>query len=181
MHKFRGSNSLHIKSLRLTYLQVYVVLNLKLKGKWNFELRECFHFIFLRYQPPLLKLMYFNSISIEKASKFLHFWCLMPKGEKVLGQSVKVLGQNVFWKRFKLFYNKGENLFRKSFGNGQRKSIWKKGKSLNLRNALKISFLYLGPYANNFEKDFIKSLQKPSHVVQKWSKTTIISISPICT
>jgi hypothetical protein len=30
----------------------------------------------------LLKLMYFNSISIEKASKFLHFWCLMPKGRK---------------------------------------------------------------------------------------------------
>jgi hypothetical protein len=31
--------------------------------------------------------MYFNFISIEKASTFLHFWCLMPKGEKVLGQS----------------------------------------------------------------------------------------------
>jgi hypothetical protein len=31
--------------------------------------------------------MYFNFISIEKASTFLHFWCLMPKGENVLGQS----------------------------------------------------------------------------------------------
>jgi hypothetical protein len=58
---------------------------------------------------------------------------------------------------------------------------FEKGKSLNPRNALKIPFLYLRPYANNFEKDFIKSLQKSSHVVQKWSKTTIISISLICT
>jgi hypothetical protein len=33
--------------------------------------------------------MYFNSIFIEKASKFPRFWCLMPKGEKVLGQSKK--------------------------------------------------------------------------------------------
>jgi hypothetical protein len=36
MHKFMGSNSLHIKSLRLTILQVYVVLSLKLKGKMEF-------------------------------------------------------------------------------------------------------------------------------------------------
>jgi hypothetical protein len=66
MHKFRGSNSLHVKSLRLTILQVYVVLSLKLKGKWSFEQRERLHFIFVRYQTPLLKLMYFNSISILK-------------------------------------------------------------------------------------------------------------------
>jgi hypothetical protein len=181
MHKFRGSNSLHIKSLRLTVLQVYVVLSLKLKGKWSFEQKERFHFIFVRYQPPLLKLMYFNFISIEKASTFLHFWCLMPKGEKVLGQSKRTAPPLFSEKCFKLFYNKGENFFRGSFVNGQRKSIWKKGKSLNLRNAIKISFLYLRPYANNFEKYFIKSLQKSSHVVQKWSKTTIISISLIRT
>jgi hypothetical protein len=102
MHKFRGCNSLHIKSLRLTFLQVYVVLSLKLKGKWSFELRERFHFIFVRYQPPLLKLMYFNSRFIKKASKFLHFWCLMPKGEKVLDQSKRTappptpFSENVF-------------------------------------------------------------------------------------
>jgi hypothetical protein len=36
MHEFRGSNSLHFKSLRLTVLQVYVVLSLKLRGKWCF-------------------------------------------------------------------------------------------------------------------------------------------------
>jgi hypothetical protein len=37
--------------------------------------------------------MYFNSISIEKASKFLHFWFLMPKREKVLGQSKRIAPQ----------------------------------------------------------------------------------------
>jgi hypothetical protein len=34
-------------SLRLTVLQVYVVLSLKLNGKWSFEQRERFHFIFV--------------------------------------------------------------------------------------------------------------------------------------
>jgi hypothetical protein len=66
MHKFRGTNSLHIKSLRLTIRQVHVVLSLKLKGKWSFEQTEYFHFTFVWYQTPLLKLMYFNSISILK-------------------------------------------------------------------------------------------------------------------
>jgi hypothetical protein len=88
MHKLRERNSLHIKSLRLTILQVYVVLSLKLKGKWSFKQRECFHFIFVSYQTPLLKLMHFNSISIlNRPQNFFIFGALMPKGEKILGQS----------------------------------------------------------------------------------------------
>jgi hypothetical protein len=66
MHKFSGANSLHIEYMRLTILQVYVVLSLELKGKWSFKQTEYFHFTFVRYQTPLLKLMYFNSISILK-------------------------------------------------------------------------------------------------------------------
>jgi hypothetical protein len=119
-----------------------------------------------------------------KGLKISSFLVLNAKGgesirPKQKDRTTTPFSENVL--NYFIFYNKGENLFRKSFGKGQRKSIWKKGKSLNLRNALKTSFLYLGPYANNFEKDFIKSLQKPSHVVLKWSKTTIISISLICT
>jgi hypothetical protein len=39
MHKFRGSNSLHFKSLRLTVLQVYVVLSLKSQIEREMEFR----------------------------------------------------------------------------------------------------------------------------------------------
>jgi hypothetical protein len=88
MHKFRGSKSLHFKSLILTILHVYVMLSLKLKEKWSFEQRECFHCIFVRYQTPLLKLKCLNSISLCKGhTDLLHFLCLMPKGRKLLGQS----------------------------------------------------------------------------------------------
>jgi hypothetical protein len=46
------------------------------------------------------------------------------------------------------------------------KGIWKRGESLNLRNALKISLVYLRPSANNFEKILSKDLQKQA----KWCK-----------
>jgi hypothetical protein len=42
--------------------------------------------------------------------------------------------------------------FRGSFQMAKGKAFEKGGESLNLRNALKISFLFLRPYANNFEK-----------------------------
>jgi hypothetical protein len=41
-------------------------------------------------------------IYIKKASKFLHFWCLMPKGEKVLGQSKRTTPPPYFLKMFYL-------------------------------------------------------------------------------
>jgi hypothetical protein len=57
------------------------------------------------------------------------------------------------------------------------KIIWKKEKSLNLRNALKISFLYLGPYPNNFEKDFYQKFAKTitcgAKVVQSYNHINI--------
>jgi hypothetical protein len=57
------------------------------------------------------------------------------------------------------------------------KAFEKGGKSLNLRNALKISFLFLMPYANNLEK--ILSIVCENHYM--WSKIAIMSISLIFT
>jgi hypothetical protein len=81
--------------------------------------------------------IYWKSLNISS------FLVLNAKGWESFRQKQKDHSTTIFWKRFKLFYNKGENFFRGSSLNGQRKSIWKKGKSLNLRNAIKISFLYL--------------------------------------
>jgi hypothetical protein len=49
------------------------------------------------------------------------------------------------------FRTKGRTSSRGSFFKWPNENIWKRGESLNLRNDLKISFLYLRPYTNNFE------------------------------
>jgi hypothetical protein len=105
MHKFRGSNSLHIKSLRLTILPVYVVLSLKLKGKWSFEQRERFYFIFVRYQTPLLKLIHFNSKSIKKASNFSSFLVLNAKGGESIRPKQKDHTTMLKFKNFNWYFN----------------------------------------------------------------------------
>jgi hypothetical protein len=126
MHKFRGSISLHIKSLRLTIPQVYVVFSLKLKGKWSFEQRERFHFIFVLYQPPLLKTHVLQFHIYWKSLNISSFLVLNVKWEKVLGQSKRTAPPLFFWKRFKLFYNKGENFFR-GFSKWPKENHLKKG------------------------------------------------------
>jgi hypothetical protein len=81
-----------------------------------------------------------------KGLKISSFLVLNAKGGDSIRPKQKDSTSTLFSKKhFKLFLQ-GE------FLNGQRKSIWIRGESLNLRNALKISFLYLKPYANNYEK-----------------------------
>jgi hypothetical protein len=70
MHEFRGSNDLHFKSLILMSFQVYFVLSLELKGKWNFEQGKRFHCTFDRYQRSLTQTHVLNCyISIVKATQ----------------------------------------------------------------------------------------------------------------
>jgi hypothetical protein len=46
-------------------------------------------------------------IYTEKASKFLHFWCLMPKGETVLGQSKRTAPALYFLKNILNYFFRG--------------------------------------------------------------------------
>jgi hypothetical protein len=169
-HIFRGSNSLHIKSLRLTILQVYVVLSLKLKGKWSFEQRERFHFIFVRYQSPLLKLMYFNYISILKKAHNFPIWCLMPKVEKALGQRKRTAPpprfQRLFHKGglFKLhkpsWQLRGE-LFQGGFYLAKGKAF-EKGRIYQIENAFRNYILIILANYKRISKHFSKRFAKTS-------------------
>jgi hypothetical protein len=110
---------------------------------------------------------------------------LNAKGEKLLGQSKRTTPPHFFktfnlptWyislvktlltaKRSKTVYAKREEFIQGAIYYVQRKSILNKGRILrNLEMILKIPFLYFRPNANDFEKDFIKSLQNQC----KWCK-----------
>jgi hypothetical protein len=58
------------------------------------------------------------------------------------------------------------------------KAFEKGGESLNLRNALKILFLYLRPYANKFE-NILSKVCKKHYMLQMWSEIIIMLISLI--
>jgi hypothetical protein len=91
-----------------------------------------------------------------KAYGFLHFWCLMPKGEKLLGQSKRTspppcfifqIGTITFAKTLlttksrKTIYAKGENFFRGNFYLTKGKSFEKGENISNLKMIFKNSIL----------------------------------------
>jgi hypothetical protein len=78
--------------------QVISMLSRRLKGKWSLRRRQGFHstpsvlFTLRRHSAPLSLWYNLHSYLLvpmgeKKGSQSLHFWRLMPKGERVLAQS----------------------------------------------------------------------------------------------
>jgi hypothetical protein len=119
----------------------------------------------------------------------------MSKGEKLIGQSKRTapppwfenllifkIGTIAFAKK-PSWQLRGEKLFMPKGGTHSREAfIWPKEKHLkkgenpsNLEMFLKIIFLHLRPFANEFEKIFTKRFAKSSYGVQIWSKILTMS------
>jgi hypothetical protein len=122
----------------------------------------------------------------------IRFWRFMPKGEKVLAQSKRTTpptnfrnevfkihillcskgGESSIFKICKTFLNNKRRIsFRGCFVLSQRKSIWNRGRKLQiLKMLLSILFMYLWPFAKSFWKEFYKEFAKTKLGVQAWSK-----------
>jgi hypothetical protein len=108
-----------------------------------------------------------------KAYGFLRFWCLMLKGEKLLGQSKRTspppcfifqIGTIVFAKTLlraksrKTIYAIGENFFRGNFYLTKGKAFEKGGEYFKLENAFQKFYYYiLGQLQMNLKRFYQKS------------------------
>jgi hypothetical protein len=82
------------------------MLSLRLKGKWSIRKRQGFYYDFVGIIIPLSYSCLYTHI-LYKASSFLHFWRLMQKGEKLIGQSKRTAPPPCF---LKTFSKKGKKL-----------------------------------------------------------------------
>jgi hypothetical protein len=76
------------------------MLSLRLKGKWSFRQRQAFHYDSVCIIYPLPYSCTYFHIFIVKAARFLYFGCLMPKGEKLIGQRKRTAPPPCFLKTF---------------------------------------------------------------------------------
>jgi hypothetical protein len=85
------------------------MLSLRLKGKWSIRQRQVFHYDSISIIYPLheLSFIFFSKgEKFVKASSSLCFWRLMPKGERLLGQSKRTALPSYF---LKPFFKRGRN------------------------------------------------------------------------
>jgi hypothetical protein len=76
------------------------MLSLRLKGKWSYRQRQGFHYDSVVIIYPLPYSCIYIHIFLVKASRFLCFWRLMPKGEKLIGQNKRTAPPPYFLKTF---------------------------------------------------------------------------------